>query len=129
MILLALAALVTVSGCATKAAATHAQIYRPAGSDQAMTIQGAISSKPGLIKNEYSVFVRIDNVTRIGLKLSPQGNGEISCPAGIDIDGCEPFSDRDLSLTCTGSTNNNRLKSVTCFVFIDNEKATTLTFN
>jgi len=127
IVLLMAAALVT--GCATKSAATHSQIYRPAGSETAMNIQGAISSKPGLLENELSVFVRVDNVTRIGLKLSPGGNGEISCPAGSDIVGCKSLPDRDLSITCNGSTRNNRVSAVTCFVFVNNEKATTFTFN
>jgi hypothetical protein len=118
-----------VAGCTTPSAITHSQVYRPAGQDQAMTIQGAISGKMGLISTDYSVFVRIDNVTRMGLKLSPNGSGELMCPKGSAITGCSSLPDRDLSLTCNGSTENRRLRSVTCFVFVDNEKATTLTFN
>lgn len=123
------AAVVSLTACAPRYAVSHVQDHRPKGQDEKIAIQGALKVDPELFTDQFGFMVRMDNVTRLALNLDPQGNGELSCKAGQDDQYCKAPPDHDLSATCTGSEKNRRMARITCFVFLDGERAATFQFN
>ncbi len=125
-----IAAIAALAGCATQAVKSHSQNYRPKGQGNAVSIQGAVLVKPGVLSNDYAALVRIDESKGFGFQLDAAGNGEYSCTAKkkTELDYCEPVEGHKTSASCTGSTVNGNVARVTCFVFYDDEKAATFTF-
>jgi hypothetical protein len=118
-----------LTACAPRYAVSHVQDYRPKGQNEKLSIQGSIKIDPAHMLTEYAFMARVDNVTRIALNLDRKGNGEISCKAGEETQYCKALPDRSLGASCTGSTENGRVSRVTCFVFVDDERAATFAFN
>lgn len=120
---------VALAGCAPRYGLSHIQDYRPKGQDEKLAIQGALKVDPGHMLTEYGFMARVDNVNRIALNLDRQGNGEIACKAGTETEYCKALPDHGIGASCTGSTQNGRPSRITCYVFVDDERAATFTFN
>lgn len=124
-----IAAALSLTACAPRYAVSHVQDYRPKGQDDKVSIQGALKVDPELFSDDYGFMVRLDGVTSLALNLDRDGNGELSCKAGQDDKYCKAPPAHDLSASCTGSEKNRRTARITCFVFLDGERAATFTFN
>lgn len=120
--LVVLMAALAVSGCApyiTKHPAPS-QNYRLKGDDQAVLITGVIEvDRKILDKNTLKAIISINASPYITVPLDLQGNGE---SAGT------PYLNKTTAATCNGTAVTSNLTSITCMVFIDNEKTVSLTF-
>lgn len=127
-----LIAAIAITGCAVnpKAHLSNTQFHRIKGQDEQLTLEAAYIIDKKMIDPDIHKFIlRINGKPYIAMRTTPQGNGEISCTEETaDTSTCSDYNGHPIAATCTGSTVNNRLSSINCMVFIDNERAATFRF-
>lgn len=104
----------TVTGCASTYHAAP-QAYRAKGQDNQIIITGKADSS----LTENKVHLYFDGLEQISGELDRHYNAELTG---------KPYNGKNTSATCTGTRKTSAWVEVRCIVFIENERAATLTF-